>query len=62
MNADGLKLVLLCGSGLVYWYHNGVMLDYEGPVAILTQEGPEGTRSSLTIGRAAPVHSGNYTC
>ncbi|KAG0729645.1 Zwei Ig domain protein zig-8 [Chionoecetes opilio] len=48
--------------GLVYWYHNGAMLDYEGPVAILTQEGPEGTRSSLTIGRAAPAHSGNYTC
>ncbi|XP_045104240.1 zwei Ig domain protein zig-8-like [Portunus trituberculatus] len=48
--------------GLVYWYHNGVMLDYEGLVAILTQEGPEGTRSSLTIARAAPDHSGNYTC
>ncbi|XP_045104537.1 zwei Ig domain protein zig-8-like [Portunus trituberculatus] len=48
--------------GLVYWYHNGVMLDYEGSVAILTQEGPEGTRSSLTIARAAPDHSGNYTC
>ncbi|KAG0711790.1 hypothetical protein GWK47_019873 [Chionoecetes opilio] len=48
--------------GLVYWYHNGAMLDYEGSVAILTHEGPEGTRSSLTIGRAAPAHSGNYTC
>ena len=46
----------------MYWYHNGVMLDYEGPVAILTQDGPEGTRSSLTIARAAPDHSGNYTC
>ncbi|XP_050728064.1 zwei Ig domain protein zig-8-like [Eriocheir sinensis] len=48
--------------GLIYWYHNGAMLDYEGLVAIVTQEQAAGTVSSLTISQAAPSHSGNYTC
>ncbi|XP_027235502.2 zwei Ig domain protein zig-8 [Penaeus vannamei] len=49
-------------EGLVYWYRDQEILDYEGPVSILTQETPEGTTSRLTIRDAAPSDSGNYTC
>ncbi|XP_063610480.1 zwei Ig domain protein zig-8-like [Penaeus indicus] len=49
-------------EGLVYWYRDQEILDYEGPVSILTQETAEGTTSRLTIRNATPKHSGNYTC
>ncbi|XP_042857732.1 zwei Ig domain protein zig-8-like [Penaeus japonicus] len=49
-------------EGLVYWYRDQEILDYEGPVSILTQEAADGTTSRLTIRGAAPSDSGNYTC
>ncbi|XP_047476824.1 zwei Ig domain protein zig-8-like isoform X1 [Penaeus chinensis] len=49
-------------EGLVYWYRDQEILDYEGPVSILTQEAAEGTTSRLTIRNATPRDSGNYTC
>ncbi|KAK4313669.1 hypothetical protein Pmani_014958 [Petrolisthes manimaculis] len=48
--------------GLVYWYHNQDMLEYEDRVAITTVEESTGLRSELTIVQATPSHSGNYTC
>lgn len=48
--------------GLVYWYHNKNILDYEGPVRITTREENEATTSHLTIREASPKDSGNYTC
>lgn len=53
---------LTTSPGLVYWYHNQDMLEYEGRVAITTVEDPTGLRSQLTIEEATPSHSGNYTC
>ncbi|KAK8393209.1 hypothetical protein O3P69_013306 [Scylla paramamosain] len=49
-------------AGMVYWYHNLDILDYEGNVKILTQEDHQGTLSRLIIEQATPKHSGNYTC
>ncbi|XP_071533849.1 zwei Ig domain protein zig-8-like [Panulirus ornatus] len=49
-------------QGLVYWYHNRDILDYEGTVRISTRENHEGTVSHLTIKEATPKDSGNYTC
>lgn len=49
-------------AGLVYWYHNKEILDYEGPVKITTREDQENTMSRLTIEEASPEDSGNYTC
>ncbi|XP_042213282.1 lachesin-like [Homarus americanus] len=48
--------------GLVFWYHNQKIMDYEGPVKITTREDQEGTVSHLTIEKATPDDSGNYTC
>ncbi|XP_045110629.1 uncharacterized protein LOC123504285 [Portunus trituberculatus] len=49
-------------AGMVFWYHNLDILDYEGNVKILTQEDHQGTLSRLIIEKATPKHSGNYTC
>lgn len=49
-------------QGLVHWYHNGNILDYEGPVSIATRGDHMSTVSHLTIKEATPKHSGNYTC
>ncbi|XP_069170772.1 zwei Ig domain protein zig-8-like [Procambarus clarkii] len=49
-------------QGFLYWYHNRKILDYEGPVKIITREDRDGTVSHLTIDEASPNDSGNYTC
>lgn len=47
----------------VFWYHNARMINYDAAagVSVLTEPGPK-TQSALAIRRAAPRHSGNYTC
>ncbi|KAL7645175.1 UNVERIFIED_CONTAM: hypothetical protein RMT77_003553 [Armadillidium vulgare] len=49
-------------KGLVYWYRNGEMLDYESQVNIITKSSIQSTSSQLTITNAQTTHSGNYTC
>ncbi|KAG7301805.1 hypothetical protein JYU34_014834 [Plutella xylostella] len=47
----------------VFWYHNARMINYDAArgVAVRTERGGK-TQSTLAIRRAAPRHSGNYTC
>lgn len=47
----------------VFWYHNARMINYDASlgVTVATAPGPK-TQSALAIRRAAPHHSGNYSC
>lgn len=47
----------------VFWYHNARMVNYDAArgVTVRTEPGAR-TQSTLSVHRAAPAHSGNYTC
>ncbi|XP_068246082.1 immunoglobulin superfamily member 10-like isoform X3 [Palaemon carinicauda] len=48
----------------IFWYHNSRMINYDrerGGVSVRIDTGPQ-VRSRLTVTRATPADSGNYTC
>ncbi|XP_064111146.1 basement membrane-specific heparan sulfate proteoglycan core protein-like [Macrobrachium nipponense] len=48
----------------IFWYHNSRMINYDrerGGVNVQIDTGPQ-VRSRLTVNRATPADSGNYTC
>ncbi|XP_045120827.1 lachesin-like [Portunus trituberculatus] len=49
-------------QGLVYWYHEHEMLQYDGAASITTRGDESGVTSSLSVPHAEPRHAGNYTC
>lgn len=49
-------------SGLVHWYHEEKMLQYDGAANIITRSDEKGVTSYLSVPRAEPRHAGNYTC
>ena len=44
----------------VFWYHDGRMINYEGALGVSVQG--DATSSTLIVGKAHSLHSGNYSC
>lgn len=64
---SGSTLKLMChirqnsvAPDFVFWYHDGRMINYEGALGVTVLG--DAASSTLIIGKAQSLHSGNYSC